>query len=71
MGKGIKKTATIGPDIVPLTQGLLVSGALNVILLVIVVGMLSEKHPPLLLLLFENRAVCRCEGRSAPLLLPF
>ena len=62
MGKTVKKQATTEPDVLSLTQGLLVSGALNIILVVIVVGMLIRETPPLAFASFRESSSLSMRG---------
>jgi len=66
VGKAVKKpqvqVQTAGPDVLSLTQGLLVSGALNVLLLIIVVGMLIRETPPLAFASFRESSSLSMRG---------
>ena len=72
MGKAVKnKTAESQGHLLSLTQGLLVSGALNVLLLIIVVGMLIRETPPLAFGSFRESSSLSMRGPLRPASLAF
>ena len=72
MGKNVKTSpASEGPSVLALTQGLLVSGGFNVILLFIFVVMMVKETPPLAFASFRDSQSSQVRGPLRPATLAF